>query len=353
MRRLISNFIRTAAIAAMSGLIMGSLLPTSARAQAESELTISTGERPAHLFPTPERAAIRASSNLGTATGAALLYNGGPVMVTTTTYAIFWVPSTLQTGASTGMSSRYQIVQAAFLSLYPGHGLANNNTQYYMTQRYSLLTSVTSYIQNVGSFGGSYVDTSAYPTSGCSDPYTPGNCLSDSQIQAEIQKVMTLKGWTGGLNKMFFLFTSSGEGSCIGYACAYSYYCAYHSYFYSGTTPVIYGNEPYANNYCQLPGTPSPNGDSAADSAASVASHELTEAITDPLINAWKSSSGEEIGDLCAWNYGTNGWDSGNANQDWFTYVRFPYLISNPPIGVFELQQEYDNHAGGCVQLGP
>jgi hypothetical protein len=77
-----------------------------------------------------------------------------------------------------------------------------------------------------------------------------------------------------------------------------------------------------------------------ADAAASIASHELTEATTDPLLNAWFTSSGYEIGDLCAYNYGTNTWDSGKANQMWGG-------------NFFELQQMYDNHQAGCVQVGP
>jgi hypothetical protein len=112
----------------------------------------------------------------------------------------------------------------------------------------------------------------------------------------------------------------------------------------SDPEPVIYGNEPYADpRFCQVPGTPSPNG----DAAATVASHELTEAITDPELNAWYDGSGNEIGDKCAWNYGTNTWDSGNANQSWWEGL--------PPsqFGYFELQQEYDNHVNGCVQVGP
>ena len=64
---------------------------------------------------------------------------------------------------------------------------------------------------------------------------------------------MTANGWTGGLNKLFMLFTSSGEGSCFdstGNDCAYSDkvsgYCGYHSYI-AGTPPIIYANEPYGN----------------------------------------------------------------------------------------------------------
>jgi hypothetical protein len=169
-----------------------------------------------------------------------------------------------------------------------------------VTQYYQTIGSTTTYIGNVA-FGAAYVDTSPYPASGCTDSATPGNCITDAQIQAEISRVMALNHWTGGLNHIFFLFTSSGEGSCFdssSTSCAYTQYCAYHG-FIPGAAPVIYANMPYGNpTVCQTPGTPSPNGNVAADTAATAASHELTEAITDPLLNAWFTSTGEEIGDL-------------------------------------------------------
>jgi len=189
--------------------------------------------------------------------------------------------------------------------------------------------------------GGFYVDTRAYPASGCNDSFTPGNCLSDIQIQREVKHVMALTGWTAGLNHIFLVFTSSGEGSCIGGACAYTSYCAYHGFFTTTSSTVIYTNQPYADlTKCQLPGAPSPNGDPYGDATASIVSHELTESITDPLINAWYTAQGNEIGDLCAYNYGTPTWDLGNANEVW---NGDPYL----------LQQEFDNHLSGCVQVGP
>ena len=72
-----------------------------------------------------------------------------------------------------------------------------------------------SYIQNKGSAAISTVDTNPFPASGCTDTDTPGACITDTQLQAEIKKVMALKKWTGGLSNMFFVFTSSGEGSCF------------------------------------------------------------------------------------------------------------------------------------------
>jgi hypothetical protein len=125
------------------------------------------------------------------------------------------------------MSPTYQSVQQRLLANYAGHSLGNNNTQYYQ-----VINGVTTYIRNEGGLGGSYYDTAPYPVSGCTDSATPGNCITDSQIQAEIQKVMVLNKWTGGLDKVFFLFTSSGEGSCDdnSTSCAYTAYCAYHGF---------------------------------------------------------------------------------------------------------------------------
>ena len=83
-------------------------------------------------------------------------------------------------------------------------------------------------------------------------------------------------------------------------------YCGYHSAMVSGVpAPIIYANEPYGDlSVCQLPSIPSPNGDAVADAAASTASHEVTESITDPFASAWFTSQGNEIGDLCAYSYG-------------------------------------------------
>jgi hypothetical protein len=320
------------------------LLHSKAGAQ---DLTAITGEQEVHSMPLPAKTAEKAQFAAVQAAGTpALTYHGGPVMTSVTTYAIFWAPAKLQNGHATSLPASYRNIQTSFLTAYPGHGIANNNTQYYMTTG-SGLSKLTKFIRNAGSFGGSYVDTDPYPSSACFDSLTPGNCLSDAQIQAEVQKVMGKMGWAGGLNHMFFVYTSSGEGSCAGFGCAYTDYCAYHGYFMNGSTPVVYGNEPYAASFCQA-GT-SPNGDAAGDAAASITSHELTEAITDPQLNAWYSSDGEEIGDICAWNYGTNTWASGQANEYW--PLSFTPLSSTSKF--FELQQEYDNHTASCVQVGP
>ena len=46
-----------------------------------------------------------------------------------------------------------------------------------------------------------------------------------------------------------------------------------------------------------------PNGSGGGDAMASVVSHELEEAVTDPDLNAWYDSSGNENADKCAWTF--------------------------------------------------
>jgi hypothetical protein len=314
------------------------------------QLNFGVSGTPIHIFPRADKLAeLGAQNNGGT---PPLTYHGGPVMLTTTVYAIYWVPPHLQDGSPTALSAAYQNVQNTMLKEYFGHSLATNNTQYYQG------TSAKTYIKSTGGFGGSYVDTSLYPGKDCVDPsseLTNGtNCISDTDLQNEIKKVMTLKGWTGGLNKMFLLFTSSNEGQCAtsGSNCSYANYCAYHSSFVNGSgQTVIYGNEPYGDlNVCQVAGAPSPNNNPVADAAATGASHELTEAITDPLGTAWYDSSGFEIGDECAYYYGNSGYLSGKANEMWDGHA-------------FLLQTEYSNvlknfgidaiNYPGCFNAGP
>jgi hypothetical protein len=270
-----------------------------------------------------------------------LVYHGGPVMQAgVTPFIIFWAPAKLQNGGATSIPAHFRTVQSNLLNDYPGHGIDNNNTQYYQ-----VVGTTKTYIQNKGTAATVFIDTNAYPASGCKDTITPGNCITDVQLITEIERVMKLQGWTGGLSKAFLVYTSSGKGSCFdstSSSCSYSDFCAYHSFFLSGTTPVVYANLPFGvAKYCQAPGTPSPNADVPADTAATAASHELTEAITDPKLNAWYTSQGNEIGDLCAYHYGSPfKWDGGLANQMWNGHF-------------YMLQTEFENNGLVCVQVGP
>ena len=277
-----------------------------------------------------------------------LLYHGGPVMTALNVYLIFWTPSHLQSGAAAPvMSATYQSLVTRMAADYSGHSLSSVTTQYYQT-----INSVTTYVSGllgvIGGNGdelGTDVDTNNYPVSKCVPAAV--NCVSDAQVQAEVARVMALKGWTGGMNKIFMIYLVKGEQTCLSAGQCSPSFCGYHGHFTnSAHAPVIYSNMPYANlKNCQLSGTPYPN-DQEADQEMTTEAHEITEAVTDPLGNGWFSAQGNETGDLCAYKYGKNTFDrptgttSYLANQEWNGHY-------------YELQMMYDNHYQTCSQFGP
>jgi hypothetical protein len=197
-------------------------------------------------------------------------------------------------------------------------------------------------IQYQSTFGGSYVDRDPIPVNGCNDG-SDAVCLTDAQLQTEIQNVLTATGWHGSTSALFVVMTPNGVGSCFdgsSQQCTTNTYCAYHSAFTdSAGEQVIYANEPYnaTINGCD-PGS-SPNSDDA-DATINTISHEHNEAITDPFGDGWwRDSDGSENGDLCAWTFGT---PLGGAGL-----TRFNQVINGHD---YWLQQEWSNQGRNCFQ---
>jgi hypothetical protein len=204
----------------------------------------------------------------------------------------------------------------------------------------------TVHIQYQSTFGGSYVDNHPLPKNGCDDGIDT-YCLTDAQIQHEIQTVLTAKGWPAGLNHIFFLMTPNGVGSCsdaLSFECSTDSFCAYHSFFVdSNNEDVIYANEPYEGPQggCTDVSQGYPN-DANSDTTINTISHEHNEAITDPLGNGWYSNDAnqDENGDLCAYGFGSP--VGGTPGIDAYNQVINGHH--------YDLQQEYSNADAGCVQ---
>jgi hypothetical protein len=260
--------------------------------------------------------------------GGNLAYHNGPVMHTNTVYAIYWIPS----GYS--VSANYQsVINGFFQNVAADSGKTSN--VYYSDTQYTDKT--TGNILYSSTLAGSVVDTNPFPANGCSDSYTTV-CLSDAQLQTELQKVMSANGWTGGSTKLYFIFTPENVGSCAGSSCAFSQFCAYHSWIGSGSSATMYANQPYASFVpAACDSGQHPNGDDA-DATINVVSHEHNEAVTDPQGSAWYDRRGYENGDKCAWNFGTatGSTSFGQYNQSIGT-------------GKYYLQQEWSNATSKCV----
>jgi hypothetical protein len=207
----------------------------------------------------------------------------------------------------------------------------------------------TVHIQYQSTFGGAYVAKDPLPANGCDDGVDT-YCVTDQQLQHEIQTVLTAKGWVGGPTHIFFLMTPNDVGSCgsAGGQCSSDTFCAYHSDFVdSSGDRVIYANEPYEGTDplggCVDPSQGFPN-DPDADTTINTISHEHNEAITDPLTDpsstAWIAADGNENGDLCAYGFGTP--LGGTLGLDAYNQVINGHH--------YELQQEWSNQANGCIQ---
>ncbi|HEX6951230.1 MAG TPA: hypothetical protein VF124_00375 [Gaiellaceae bacterium] len=243
--------------------------------------------------------------------------------------------------------AKYQnVINQYFTDVAHDSGGANN--VYSVATQYSDGTGAIQYQSTVG---GAYVSHDPLPASGCDDGLD-AYCLTDQQLETEIQNVLTAKGWHGGLNHIFFLMTPNGVGSCFDSSsidCSTNAFCAYHSYFTnSSSESVIYANEPYEGPYpgCTdaTQGFPS---DIDADTTVNTISHEHNEAITDPLTDpaneAWIATDGSENGDLCAYGFGAAIGTAPNGQP-------YNQLINNRP---YSLQEEWSNPPRadtGCIQ---
>ncbi len=257
-------------------------------------------------------------------------------MRTDTTYAIYWVPSGFSVGANyeSDINQYLADVAAASGSLTNVYSVA---TQYYDDE---------AAIHYASTFGGAYVDTDPFPASGCT---ATAVCLTDDQLQQEIQNVLTTKGWQPGPDTLFLIMTPSGVDSCFdgtNNQCTTNSYCAYHSGFLdsSSSAPVLYANEPYdgAISGCHSrPGQGSPN-DPDADATINTISHEQNEAITDPWGDAWFSNdvNEDEMADLCSWDFGSPLGTATNGQP-------YNQVINGHE---YSLQMEYSNDSSGCLQ---
>lgn len=230
------------------------------------------------------------SSKIGAHRVSNLVDHGGQVQYASDVYVVWWGTQSLWSGD----------VQGGIASLFQGLNgshYANTATQYIRGNAVSV------------TLAGTAVDTSAPP----SNP-------SAATLAAEAARQFPTADGHG----LYFVFTSnfpSGKN-----------YCAWHSY---GTVDGVVDGVAYMPNTTNISGCDPGNlynlsGSEGLRSLANVTAHEFMESITDTVLNAWYDSSGSEIGDKCAWQFGSSVTLSNNT--------------------VWQLQEEWSNAVTGCVQ---
>jgi hypothetical protein len=278
-------------------------------------------------------------------------YNGGPVMPSNTDYMLMWSPQGLgayPNGFVFGIS-RY------FTDLAHDSG-GNQNVDSVGPQYNDLTGAVANYDV---SFGGVLVDTDPYPASQCPVNAPVTNCLTDAQIQHEIESFVTARHLPADLSHEYFLLTPPHVESCFSGNPATNFdgcsagivpvdqfgaYCAYHQ---NTATPtmIFYANMPYDADspFCQDGNYP--NGLISDGEINGGLSHEHMESVTDPIPNdAWTIGAGPfhgfEVGDVCVADMGTTLGTAPNGSP-------YNQVINGHP---YWYQTEWSNYTHSCVQ---
>ena len=199
-----------------------------------------------------------------------LTYFGGSLLTNVQVYTIFWGKK-WSAGSGAGIAAKLNDFYRAILVSPLIDQLAEYN--------------VPGKSIGHGSLIGSKVITANAPV----------GSVTDTTIRTQ------LKAWISAHtvpvntpNTVYFIYLDPGIVSIMGGSKSCSSYCGYHD----AVGKIYYAVMPYPNCAGCLGGL------AAIDALTGTSSHELCEAITDPVPGAgWYDDNNGEIGDICAWSF--------------------------------------------------
>jgi hypothetical protein len=147
------------------------------------------------------------------------------------------------------------------------------------------------------------VPTDPYPSKAdqCASPSNAAVCVTDAQIQAEVDEVASAYGNSRGLNNIWYVFLPPNVDECITAGlCGTNAFGGYHSLSNLGHGVTIYavGIDTIIENGGVFQGI-DPNANPDAEITVDIADHEVNEAMSDPTGVGWLDANGFEIGDKC------------------------------------------------------
>jgi hypothetical protein len=239
-------------------------------------------------------------------------YHGGPVMLGTTNVYFIWYGNWGSNSANTILTN--------FVAHEGGSPYYNINTTYYNGSNQHVSNSI------------------AYQRA-VSDNYSHGTSLSDTSINQIVSSQISSGALPSDTNAVYFVLTTADVNETSGFC---TQYCGWHTHATIGGKDIKYafvGNPDRCLSACAEQST-SPNNNAGADGMASIVAHELEEATSDPDLNAWYDSRGQENADKCAWTFGT---EQTAANGSKYNMVinGLEYLI----------QRNWVNASGGFCAL--
>jgi hypothetical protein len=286
------------------------------------------------MAPAPKASASQ-SRTTGSARGK-LQWFGGPVVHSSAPYLVYWTPP------GWSIAARSQALLARYFTDVAADSGKSSNVFGVLRQYYDR-AGFADYKQTFDAARQVIVDTQPYPSEdakGCpAVSATYPTCISDGQIQAELQRLIVAdhlpsagsakaafpKGGfaTGGVlaadAPIYFVFLPAGVSVCYSGGCSDKNLGGYHESFTDAQgNVVLYAPiattccalgvpPPGVGGPCELGGTPvpqEPDGD-IADCFIDGLEHEDAETITDPIPgtphNGWAQNAfvQGEVGDEC------------------------------------------------------
>ena len=301
-------------LAAASLLALSALTAPVATAQDElNGAPDSSHDKPAHGRGRTRNAIGHAGTG-AVVQGNGINYHGGPVMHGIVHLYFIWYGNWAQ-------DAKANTILSAWATNIGGSQYEAINTTY---------GDSTGNVSGAITFAGSTTSTLSLGTS-----------LTDSNIASIVSNALTSGALPVDANGVYFVLTAPGVAETSGFL---TQYCGWHTYGTLNGTPIKYafvGDAAGSSlGNCAEQTSNSPNGDPAVDAMVSVMSHELEEAASDPQLNAWYDSSGEENADKCAWTFGT-------------TYHTSNGSLANVNLGGLDylIQQNWLNANGGYCTM--
>src|SRR5258708_2134649 len=221
-----------------------------------------------------------------------LTYRGGPLISNAQVFTVFWG----QAWTQAPQSDLIQQINAFF--------------DYILTS--ALIDQLAEYSTQTQTIGhGSRIGTATVTTP------DPGQSVTDADIQNMLQNQIANNTAfpQPGANTLYFVYFPSGVTVDQGGSSSCQAFCGYHDNI---NGQIFYAVEPY-------PDCSGCTGNLAVlDALTNTSSHELCEAITDPVPGqGWYDDTNGEIGDICAWQ--------------------------TKQVGNYTVQKEWSNNSQACV----
>ena len=222
---------------------------------------------------------------------AKLTYRGGPLLDAVEVFTLFWGQA-WQTTPNSDLAN--QINQ--FFKFVVSSALIDQLAEY----------NVPGHAIGHGSFIGTVALTRPAPTPSVTDAAIQQMLEEQIKSNASVPKPVA--------NTLYFVYLPPGTAVVQGGSRSCQAFCGYHDTFGNG---IYYAVMPFPNCAGCLGGM------TDLDALTSTSSHELCEAITDPVPGqGWYDDNHGEIGDICAWQ--------------------------TKKLGNYTVQLEWSNHDANC-----